>query len=301
MVTNEELIAAYRDTGSVWKAAKKVGLCGQSIHERLVRLGVPRTNNPWTADEIDELRRLSLEVPMYEAAMRLGRSYTGLALKASRLGLKFRSYSERRTSGKPKRGTGLNKATTAKAVDALLANGGKVTPFCKQHGYHTETFIKAAQFYAPETWQKYVEKHGVSTKKCEYCGNDFIALTGKQKTCSRKCGRHARKNKSYFNGRRQEAVGMAEKECQICMRSINKGLSAHHAYGVENDPEADFLVAICSGCHDIVGRLAATKASDNKSYFENLIAFALLRKHGAKRPMGYWVDVDIEEVEQDEE
>ena len=38
-VSDELLISEYEKLGSVWKVAKSVGLCGQSVHERLVRLG----------------------------------------------------------------------------------------------------------------------------------------------------------------------------------------------------------------------------------------------------------------------
>lgn len=36
--TDSELLAAYADLGSVWAVAKKVGMCGQSVHERLKKL-----------------------------------------------------------------------------------------------------------------------------------------------------------------------------------------------------------------------------------------------------------------------
>jgi molybdenum-dependent DNA-binding transcriptional regulator ModE len=37
--TVEELIEAYKETGSVWKAGKKLGIPGQSVHSRLSALG----------------------------------------------------------------------------------------------------------------------------------------------------------------------------------------------------------------------------------------------------------------------
>ena len=38
--TDEEIIAAYGETNNVWKAAEILGMCGQSVHERLKRLKI---------------------------------------------------------------------------------------------------------------------------------------------------------------------------------------------------------------------------------------------------------------------
>src|SRR3989442_4726231 len=60
-VTNEELVAAYKDTGSIWKAGKRLGLCGQSVHERLRRLGYEMTHQSWTVEGVAEGPSLSGE------------------------------------------------------------------------------------------------------------------------------------------------------------------------------------------------------------------------------------------------
>jgi Holliday junction resolvase len=56
-VSDHELIAAYRKTGSVWKAGELVGIGGQSVHERLVKLGAVNRMNYFTDEENDRLRR----------------------------------------------------------------------------------------------------------------------------------------------------------------------------------------------------------------------------------------------------
>jgi len=38
--SNDELISLYRQYGSIWKTAESLGMCGQSVHERLVKLKV---------------------------------------------------------------------------------------------------------------------------------------------------------------------------------------------------------------------------------------------------------------------
>jgi hypothetical protein len=37
--TDAQIVAAYSEHGSVWRAATALGMCGQSVHERLVKLG----------------------------------------------------------------------------------------------------------------------------------------------------------------------------------------------------------------------------------------------------------------------
>ena len=55
-VTTEQIVEAYRRTGSVWKAARTLGVVGQSVWERLRAIGPPMANKRWTADELREMR-----------------------------------------------------------------------------------------------------------------------------------------------------------------------------------------------------------------------------------------------------
>ena len=50
-VSNEILIDSYSRTGNIWKTAKEVGICGQSVHERLKKLGIVRRINLWSTDD----------------------------------------------------------------------------------------------------------------------------------------------------------------------------------------------------------------------------------------------------------
>jgi hypothetical protein len=62
-----EVIAAYERTNSVWKAATLLGMCGQSVHERLVRLGSIKPLRIFSVEEAEMLRQ------QYEAAASAGR------------------------------------------------------------------------------------------------------------------------------------------------------------------------------------------------------------------------------------
>lgn len=91
MVSNEVLINSYSRTGNVWKTAAEVGLCGQSVHERLSRLGVIKKMNLWTASD-DEVLVREYKAHMDantldELALRLGRTKQFICRKARALGL----------------------------------------------------------------------------------------------------------------------------------------------------------------------------------------------------------------------
>lgn len=48
--SDDELLASYTETNSVWRTAEKYSMCGQSVHERLVKLGII-DKKKWTSDE----------------------------------------------------------------------------------------------------------------------------------------------------------------------------------------------------------------------------------------------------------
>ena len=55
-VSDEEIIKSYKKLGNIWKTGKVVGLCGQSVHERLKKLGVQLKLKPFSSAEKDRLQ-----------------------------------------------------------------------------------------------------------------------------------------------------------------------------------------------------------------------------------------------------
>lgn len=90
-VTDEVLVASYSRTGNVWKTAVEVGVCGQTVYERLSKLGVVRKMNLWTADDdkvlLKEYARHKMENTLDELARSLGRTKQFICRKARVLGL----------------------------------------------------------------------------------------------------------------------------------------------------------------------------------------------------------------------
>src|ERR1700694_1005339 len=89
--SDDEVISKYQETGSVWETAKLLGVCGQSVHERLVKLGASNPQNVWTEEDDNLLRehygRHSDNGTVHELAERLGRSDRALFIRAFRLGI----------------------------------------------------------------------------------------------------------------------------------------------------------------------------------------------------------------------
>ncbi len=278
----------------MWQAAKRLGMVGQSVHERLVDRGYSFATRAWSPTEVAELRLLVGQCTIGEIARRLGRPYAGVALKISRLGLAGAGRGRIRPIP---RGAGYDKATLRQHMKVLSRYGGKLTQYCRANGLDVDVFAQVTQRADATWWREYIRTHSsLPEKQCPYCERRFIPMSGKQQYCSRACASDGRRDRSYFGGNRRQAIGMAVGICQLCGRRDIKGLPAHHLIGKDNDPTDQLLVALCPGCHHLVGVLAGRLFVDSTSGWENLIHLVLLRRKGnedADRYAAVLASVDI--------
>lgn len=90
-VPDEVIIESYSRLKNIWKVGNEVGLCGQSVQERLVRLNINRNNPLWTEDEDFFLREhynnYLLDGKLQELADKMGRTKPFICRQAKRLGL----------------------------------------------------------------------------------------------------------------------------------------------------------------------------------------------------------------------
>jgi hypothetical protein len=278
-VDDDRIIEAYKATGSVWKAAKLLGLCGQSVHERLHTLGWPLKNRAWTKDEDTEIVSLcNNSVPVGEIGWRIGRTFAAVACRLNELGVK---KPPRRA--KAPRGAGYDKASVLAAMKELEKTHASVRNVARKRGVHGTTLIERLREICPERLAAYTKASSLLPESvCPNCQRPFVPMTKKQKHCSGKCANHARNDRLYFGGKRSTTIGLAEGVCQLCKREIKKGLSSHHILGKENDPDNDALIALCQGCHNIITLLATRKLVDDPTSWESLITLAWFRRHGAE-------------------
>lgn len=279
--TTKQVIDAYRETGSVWRAALKLGMAGQSVHERLAAIDYPMASRTWRSDEIKELERLAGQETIGEIARRLGRPYAGVAGMISRCG--FGSRYGNRLQRKIPRGAGYDKENTRRTLKELLLFQGSLRAFCRARALNIENLVQAIQRHYPEDWTLYTSAHtDLNPATCIYCGATFYPMSGKQKTCKRQCAETKRRDDAYFGGQRRKTIGLNEGVCQLCGQTGKKGLSSHHLIGKDNDPENEYLVALCRGCHQLVGLLAGRKLVDTDAGWENLINLVMIRRRGVK-------------------
>ena len=90
-VPNDILIESYNRLKNIWQVAAEVGLCGQSVHERLVRMGIILRNPKFTKDEefflIEHYTNFLLAGKLQELAHKMGRTKQFICRKAKKLGL----------------------------------------------------------------------------------------------------------------------------------------------------------------------------------------------------------------------
>ena len=95
-VPDDELANAYQRLGNVWKVAQEVGLSGQSVYERLGRMGVITRMRVFTEEEV---ARIQQDYAAYrdqnrldELSQEMGRTKQFLCRKAREMGLTDRQY-----------------------------------------------------------------------------------------------------------------------------------------------------------------------------------------------------------------
>ena len=93
--TDDQLLSSYATTKSVWDTAREFGMCGQSVHERLVKLGANQSQNLFTEVEQDRLRSeywIAAETgKLAELAADMGRTKHFICRQAKALGLTSQS------------------------------------------------------------------------------------------------------------------------------------------------------------------------------------------------------------------
>jgi hypothetical protein len=91
--TDQEILESYAKTQSVWKSAVELGICGQSVHERLKKLGASNPRKTVTDEQIQTIKDaysspfLRGESPLNALELKLGMHRTNICRIARKLGL----------------------------------------------------------------------------------------------------------------------------------------------------------------------------------------------------------------------
>jgi len=155
--SDEELITAYKKEKSVWRTGKNFGMCGQSVHERLIKLGAIKKMNLWLPENDEFLKRNYLEYrevgKLDSLAKALGRTKQFICRQAKRLGLTNYIH--------PRPYMATWKYKSREVAESIWEKFKKsrytVTQFCAKNGYDKLGFWKCMKKYFPDEWEFVIE------------------------------------------------------------------------------------------------------------------------------------------------
>lgn len=155
--TDEQLIESYKKTKSVWKTAKEFGMCGQSVHERLQRLGAINPINLFTKEDYKVLEERYVlyrdSGQLQELANELGRTKQFICRKAKELGLTDKNS--------PKVALRVWKEAPEEVCrpifDRLKKSRLSVKEFCSKYNYGQSGLEKRMKELFPNEWKSMAE------------------------------------------------------------------------------------------------------------------------------------------------
>lgn len=155
--TDEQIVEAYMRAKSVWKAAEELGMCGQSVHERLQKIGVDTSANLFTEKDYDKLRECYVVYRdagmLDELAREMGRDKTTICGKAKMLGLTNKNC-ERKYLRVWK---DAPEAVCRPIFESLKKSRLTVKEFCQKNGYGKSGFERRMKELFPEEWASMAE------------------------------------------------------------------------------------------------------------------------------------------------
>lgn len=154
--TDEQVIEAYERLGSIWKAGKELGMCGQAVHERLRNLGVDVSQNVFTSE--DERYLADRYVTYRDAGMlqvladEMGRTKQFICRKAGTMGLTDKHGQKRYFS----RWKDMPECVMKPIWEQFKRSRKNVSEFCASRHYNVQSFHDAMTHWFPEEYDDVV-------------------------------------------------------------------------------------------------------------------------------------------------
>lgn len=156
-VEDAVLIESYARHGNVWRVADEVGLCGQTVHERLKKLGAAKPIRVFTDADCDVLRveyhahadngKLDL------LALRLGRTKQFICRQARKLGL----TDQKRPSKSIAVFKYMDEQQAQRLFDDFAAARMPMRVWCKRKGVGQVFFSQTMRKFFPAEWEALIE------------------------------------------------------------------------------------------------------------------------------------------------
>lgn len=171
--TDEQIVDAYQRTRSVWKAADELGMCGQSVHKRLQKLGIDTSANLFTKE--DE-RYLAERYVVYRDAGQLqvlademGRTKAFICRQAGKMGLTDPNRKQ------PMRAKVWDTAPDAVLIpiwDKFKRSRKTMSAYCRANHYNVQSFVDAMRRAFPDEYDAVIASK--KPKRTQYAvGRDF--------------------------------------------------------------------------------------------------------------------------------
>jgi hypothetical protein len=163
--TDAQLLDSYTRLGNIWKVAEEFGMCGQSVWERLKKLGI-KDQDKWTETQLQLLKLAYAVNPtepinLKDLAKLIGKNHTNVCRKARELGL-----------------TSKHRKKTEEICQAISIRTKK---HIAEHGHPRGAY-----------------KTGKEIRTCSRCGKFFeVFPKSPQQYCGLKCGRNHKQSEAH--------------------------------------------------------------------------------------------------------
>jgi Holliday junction resolvase len=158
-VTDDQVKAAYAKHQSIWKAGEALGIGGQTVHERLVRLGVKLNFPKWTAVEDAILKEKytahKLNGKLADLAASMGRTKPFICRQARRLGL----TDPKHPRAYQKVWDGMPEEKAREIMDDFESSGLTLRAFTEARGYGEVGMWKTLSSLFPDRWNATIEEN----------------------------------------------------------------------------------------------------------------------------------------------
>lgn len=183
-VTDDMIVASYSSTQSVWATGKALGLSGQCVYERLVRLGVKLQNPRFSPEDWQMLREEYVQHrkdgKLHELATKMGRTKQFICRKARELGL----TSARHDKPWHRKWKGMTEQDALPLWKQFKKSRLGVGQFCAKYGFDDLGFSRTMRELFADEWDHVIElKNPKQTKyrlgrSVEYAVRDDLKKRG---------------------------------------------------------------------------------------------------------------------------
>jgi Holliday junction resolvase len=155
--TDQEIIDSYAELANIHKVASRFGMCGQSVQERLVKLGIERSGRGrlWTPEEDEAVRREysahRSNGAVKELAGKLRRDYFSVARRAGKLGCSD-SHTDKPWLRKIK-----DESHARDIFDKFKKSSLGLMQFCAKIGISNDTMVRHIGDKWPDEWDAVIE------------------------------------------------------------------------------------------------------------------------------------------------